>query len=278
MNLLLLEPDLRLSKALSARLGSQGRVFDATEIEPAMEAASRGELHAAFGETAYLPRLAELRAMGVPCGIWTSRSIDDLVPQAKASGISVLASKTHPILLDELLLAARAWADGFRPGVPKYLAPEGAIDGSLEVEHPDAVGAACRQVLATLRGPLASSRRLRLVLDELLTNSLHHGGGAPARLEWGSDSVRHAFVVRDRAGMLQPDEALRVLDRHLHGEGLQDARGRGLHLSRIYADRLYVSVVPGRLTESAAVFWNRPGAYQGFKPIWILSTDRVKED
>lgn len=278
MNLLLLEPDPRLPKALSVRLGNQGRVLDPTQIALAEKLAGEGLLDGVFGESSSLPELARFRAMGVPCGIWTSRSVDELVEPARAAGISLIASKTHPILLDEILLAVSAWADGFRPGLAKYLHPDAVATGSLEVESAGDVGSVCRRVLATLPGAIGSSRRLRLVLDELLTNSLHHGGGVPARLDWGCDEIRFAFVVRDRAGKLLPDEAMRVLDRHLHGEGLQDARGRGLHLSRIYADRLYVSVVPGVLTESAAIFWNRPGAFQGYKPIWILSSDRVKED
>jgi len=275
MNILLLEPDLRLPRALSVRLGSRGRVFDLSERDEAREFAATGRLHAAFGEAAYLADLAELRAMGIPCGVWTSRSVDDVVFAARAAAVSVIVSKTHPILLDELLMATESWVDGFCPGVAKYLAEDGVAGGGFDVHHPDQVADCCRAVISTLPGTLGGSRRLRLVLDELMTNTLHHGGGVAARVEWGSDGVRNVFVVRDQAGALVPDEALRVLDRHLHGEGLQDRRGRGLHLSRIYADRLYVSVVAGRMTESAAVFWNHPGAFQGFKPIWILSADRI---
>jgi anti-sigma regulatory factor (Ser/Thr protein kinase) len=278
MNLLLLEPDPRLPKAMSVRLGDQGRVLDATGMDAALELAGAGRLDAAFGEASRIGDLARLVSLGVPCGLWTSRSVDELVEPARNAGISLIASKTHPIFLEEILMAAGSWSDGFRPGLAKYLQPGVPAIGSVEVSSATDVAGVCRQVLATLPGAIGSSRRLRLVLDELLTNSLHHGGGVPARLEWGCDDIRCAFVVRDAAGRLVPDEAMRVLDRHLHGEGLQDARGRGLHLCRIYADRLYVSVVPGKLTESAAIFWNRPGAFQGYKPIWILSTDRIKED
>lgn len=278
MNLLLLEPDLRLARALAASIGDRGRVYDLSRREEALALAAEGRLHAVFGEATYLPDMAELRALGVPCALWTSRSVDDLVLAARAASVSVLVSKTHPVLLEELLLAADSWRHGLRRGVGKYLSSDWESLGELSVSHADEVGDACREVLASLDPAMRGNRRLRLVLDELMTNSLHHGGGVPARVEWGRDGVRHAFVVRDAAGRLEPDEALRLLDRHLHGEGLQDPRGRGLHLSRIYADRLYVSVVPERMTESAAIFWNRPGTFQGFKPIWILSTDRTKED
>ncbi len=278
MNLLLLEPDLRLARALATSIGDRGQVFDLSRWDEALALAAEGRLHAVFGEAAYLPEMAQLRAQGVPCALWTARSVDDLVLAARSASVSVLVSKTHPVLLEELLLAAECWMHGFRPGVGKYLAPGWTTLGELSVSDAQEVGDACRSILGTLGSEMRGNRRLRLVLDELMTNSLHHGSGVPAKVEWAGDGVRHAFVVRDAAGKLEPDEALRLLDRHLHGEGLQDPRGRGLHLSRIYADRLYVSVVPGRMTESAAIFWNRPGTFQGFKPIWVLSTDRTKED
>jgi len=278
MNLLLLEPDLRLARALASSLGDRGQVFDLSRWDEALALAKEGRLHAVFGEAAYLSDMAELRALGVPCALWTARSVDDLVLAARAASISVLVSKTHPVLLEELLLAAATWKDGFCQGIGKYLSAGWTPLGELSVGSADEVGDACRTVIASLGPEMRSNRRLRLVLDELMTNSLHHAGGVAARVEWGRDGIRHAFAVRDRAGRLEPDEALRLLDRHLHGEGLQDPRGRGLHLSRIYADRLYVSVVPGRMTESAAIFWNRPGTFQGFKPIWILSADRTKEE
>lgn len=278
MNLLLLEPDLRLPRALAARMGEKvGRVLDITQIEQARTLAGQGLLHAVFGEADQLPLLGEFRQMGVPCAVWTSRSVDDLVFPARKSNVTVLVSKTHPVQLDELLFAAEQWVTGIQPGVAKLLrsSDRSSIE-NLVVSHPDEVGGACRQILATLPATLGSSRRLRLVLDELMTNSLHHGGGVPAQVDWGNDATRFVFSVRDSAGKLDPDEGLRLLDRHLHGEGIQDPRGRGLHLSRIYADRLYVSVVPGQMTESIAVFWRHPGAFQGFKPIWILSSDRVR--
>lgn len=278
MTILLLEPDIRLVKALSARLGERACVLGSRDLDAARELAARGELDAVLGEAGSLEILAGFALLGIPCGIWTSRSVDELVSPARRAGVSLIASKTHPLLLEELVMALESWGLGFDAGIGKYLASDGIRLGCMEVASPGDVAEACRTVLAGLPGALGSSRRLRLVLDELMTNTLHHGGGVPARVEWGGDGDRHVFLVRDAAGRLSPDEALRLLDRHLHGEGLQDPRGRGLHLSRIYADRLYVSVVPGRLTESAAVFWNRPGAYQGYKPVWVLSAGRTREE
>lgn len=277
MTILLLEPDIRLVKALSARLGVDVAVLGLADSARAQELAELGELDAVLGEAAYLDDLARFAAKAVPCALWTSSNVDDLIAPARAAGLSLIATKTHPLLLDEILMALGNWCDGLGSGVERYLSKDMVRLGAMLIEQPSGVAEACRTILASLSGTLGSSRRLRLVLDELMTNTLHHGGGAAATVEWGSDGTKHVFLVRDPAGRLSPDETLRLLDRRLHGEGLHDPRGRGLHLSRIYADRLYVSVVPGLSTESAAVFWNRPGAYQGYKPVWIQRIQRMKE-
>jgi len=276
MTVLLLDPDTRLVKALTARLGCDAVVLGPSGVAKAIALAGAGRLDAVLGEALHLSDLAAFASMGVPCGLWTSNDVDDLIGPARAAGISLIATKTQPLLLDEILMALGNWMDGLGTGVERYLGGDGIRLGAMVVEKPGGVADACRAVLASLSGPLGDSRRLRLVLDELMTNTLHHGGGAAATVEWGSDGVKHVFIVRDPAGRLSPDEILGLLDRRLRGEGLLDPRGRGLHLSRIYADRLYVSVVPGLSTESAAVFWNHPGAYQGHKPVWVQKIKRTR--
>ena len=78
MNLLLLEPDIRLVKALSARLGAGAVVLDAARREEAEALARAGRLDAVFGEAAHLGELAAFASEGIPAGLWTSRSVDDL--------------------------------------------------------------------------------------------------------------------------------------------------------------------------------------------------------
>jgi len=171
-------------------------------------------------------------------------------------------------------LSERGWS----PGLGKYLGPGARVLGQESAGAIGQVAPLCRHVQQGLDGILRNGRRLRLVLDELLSNAIHHSPAGGAVLEWGQDAVRHVFVVRDEAGTLSPPEVLRLLDRHLRAEGLLDPRGRGIHLSRIYADRLYATVVPGRATEIAAVFWNTPGTHEGFKPVWLLETKLAGKD
>jgi anti-sigma regulatory factor (Ser/Thr protein kinase) len=186
--------------------------------------------------------------------------------------LGLLLTKTDPVLLEEISLAVSLTEDGWSPGVAKYLGATPEVFGHETAASLEQVAGLCRHVQGGLDGSLRGWRRLRLVLDELLSNAIHHSPAGAAQLEWGRDATRHVFVVRDEAGTFSPAEALRLLDRHLRGEGLLDPRGRGLHLSRIYADRLYATTVPGKVTEIAAVFWNTPGIHEGFKPVWMMET------
>lgn len=269
---LLLDPDPHLAPWLGAALER-----DVLPCRTAEELLERGRDGASFalseveisGRLDGLRALGALRRKGVPVALWTSMSVDGLLPPAIEEGLELLLTKTRPRLLEEIALAMSLHERGWTPGISKFLGVGSELLGSRRVEAIDEVAAACGHIQSGLDGALRQGRRLRLVLDELLSNAVHHGGGC-AVVEWGRDASRHVFVVRDETGGLVPADAMRLMDRHLRAEGLLDPRGRGLHLSRIYADRLYATVVPGRATEIAAVFWNQPGAHEGFKPVWLL--------
>ncbi|MBK9579999.1 MAG: hypothetical protein IPK50_17505 [Fibrobacterota bacterium] len=278
--ILLLDPDPALPHLLASsfectvnacRLPEElpGKLLDAPDL--------------VIGETEFLEAgdtlasLSEIRKQGIPAFIWTSHEVDPYLTECRAGNLSMLLTKTSPLLLDEIGLAIQLRLRGYVPGISKYLGGGSTCLGHEELTALNQVGKLCRHVQSGLEGPLATSRRLRLVLDELISNALHHSSRSVARLEWGMDHQKHIFVVKDESGSLDALEAMRLLDRHLRGEGLMDPRGRGLHLSRIHADRLYATVVPGKVSEIVAVFWNTPGAFQGAKPVWFLETGMGQE-
>lgn len=266
---------------LSAGLGR--RVVGCRRVEEFDERTEDGAVFA-LGEVEINGNLDGLRALGrakrrgIPSALWTAMSVDGLLPPSREEDLGRLLTKTEPVLFEEIALAVSMAEDGWSSGVSKYLGAHPQILGKESVSSLDQISPLCRLVQGGLDGDLRGWRRLRLVLDELLSNAIHHSPAGAAHLEWGCDSMRHVFVVRDGAGTFSPAEALRLLDRHLRGEGLLDPRGRGLHLSRIYADRLYATVVPGEATEVAAVFWNTPGIHEGFKPVWMLEARPAGKD
>ena len=84
----------------------------------------------------------------------------------------------------------------------------------------------------------------------------------------GRDSEKYGVSVMDTSGNLTKKNALFKIDRHIHGEGLLDEDGRGLHMSRIYSDRFIINIKKDVATE--AIFMNYLGEkYKGFKPLYI---------
>jgi len=274
--ILLLDPDPRPAPLLANRLGV--KVVSCRTVREAFAALETETVGMVVGESALetdfdgLEALSAIQSTGIPVVVWTARSVDELVAPARALGLGVVTAKTTPLLLDELSLAWKLCTVGWSPGLEKFLGTGAQVLGEEAASELVQVSSLCRKVQASLETPLSSSRRLRLVLDELLSNAIHHSPHAAATIRWGRDATKHVFSVQDPSGILEPDETMRLLDRHIRGEGLLDSRGRGLHLSRIYADRLYVNVVPSVATEVVAVFWNQIGAFQGFKPVWMLRT------
>lgn len=274
--ILLLDPDPRPAALLAARLGA--KVVACRNVDEAQAAIESGPVGMVVGEAAIQSDFDGLEAMGrwqtngIPCVVWTARSIDEMVGPARNAELGVITAKTSPMLLDELAMAWELYHVGWRPGLSKFMGPGSIAIGTENAIALDEVASMCRRIQTGLEGGLSTSRRLRLVLDELLSNAIHHSPIGTATMSWGRDATKHVFSVRDPSGALHPDETMRLLERHIRGEGLLDSRGRGLHLSRIYADRLYVNVVPGQITEVAAIFWHQAGAHQGFKPIWMLTT------
>jgi hypothetical protein len=84
----------------------------------------------------------------------------------------------------------------------------------------------------------------------------------------GRDSEKYGVAVIDTSGKLNKQHVLFRIDRHIHGEGLLDENGRGLHMSRMYSDRLIINIKRNVTTE--AIFINYlTEKYKGFKPLNI---------
>jgi hypothetical protein len=128
---------------------------------------------------------------------------------------------------------------------------------------------------------------VQILLEELITNAVYHapvdGSGhekyvkhAPVVLEESEavavtlarDSEKFGVSVLDRSGRLTREQVLYRLDRHVSAEGVLDDSGRGLHMSRLYADRLIINIRPGVATEVIfLVYYERK--FVGFKPLYI---------
>jgi hypothetical protein len=58
------------------------------------------------------------------------------------------------------------------------------------------------------------------------------------------------------------------LDRHVRGEGMLDCSGRGIHMTRVFADRMVINILPGCKTEMVIMNYFLP-KYRGYRPLYI---------
>jgi hypothetical protein len=85
---------------------------------------------------------------------------------------------------------------------------------------------------------------------------------------WGFDSEKYGISIVDNQGRLTKETVLYKIDRHVRGEGMLDDSGRGLHMSRLFADRMFINIMPGKKTEVIIMNYF-PAKYQGHKPLYI---------
>ncbi|MDD5675534.1 MAG: ATP-binding protein, partial [Chitinivibrionales bacterium] len=128
---------------------------------------------------------------------------------------------------------------------------------------------------------------VRILLEELITNAVYHapvdGNGQEkysklsavtleereaVKITLGNDAEKYGVAVLDTSGKLTKEQVLFWLDRHIHGEGIMDEHGRGLHMSRMYADRLIINIKKDAATEVIVLNY-LDEKYKGYKPLYI---------
>jgi anti-sigma regulatory factor (Ser/Thr protein kinase) len=132
-----------------------------------------------------------------------------------------------------------------------------------------------------------TSGDMKLVLDETITNAIYHApktsdGREKYRefsevalqpheyvyVECGWDTEKFGVSVSDSQGKLHKETVFRKIERHSAGEGLLDDSGRGLHMSRLFADTMIINIRPDVRTEVILINYISK-KYKGYKPLYI---------
>ena len=87
-------------------------------------------------------------------------------------------------------------------------------------------------------------------------------------LECGYDAEKYGIAVIDNMGRLTKDTVLYKIERQMSGEGVLDDSGRGLHMSRLFSDRLIINIAPKIKTEVILINYFSH-KYRGYKPLYI---------
>lgn len=223
----------------------------------------------------------------VKTALITAYNTDDYVRLAKQNNISNIITKSVPFNFDEFNSIVHGLVTEDIFGIRKYLLPDFRMAGEYTVRCSDEIIATEEKILEEISRFHKPEPYVQILLEELITNAVYHAPvdangnekyekhsqvtlqeNEAVRICLGLDGEKYGVSVMDTSGMLTREQVLFRIDRHIHAEGVLDENGRGLHMSRLYADRLIINIKPNIKTE--VIFLNYTDKkYKGYKPLYI---------
>ena len=221
----------------------------------------------------------------------TAYNVEDYLELALKYDIGNIFVKTAPFNFNELSVIIKNLITNTIFGLDQYFDTSAKKNGFLikAARHLDSHA----RVITELIGDYKRSKRLEVVIVELLTNAIFYGikSESPERKdEWDvscelpeekaiavtviRDEEKYGLSVCDKGGRLKKSDVLYWMNRQIERDtsglpvGLFDAHGRGLFIARRYIDRLIVNVHNGVKTEIVIInYFNK--TFYGFKPLYI---------
>ncbi|MBD3319706.1 MAG: response regulator, partial [Chitinivibrionales bacterium] len=217
----------------------------------------------------------------------TGYNIDDYVRMAKESNISNIISKSTPFNFDEFNSIVYGLVTENIFGLDKYMLPDCAIIRDYTLKKTSEINIVEQEIINSISEFHRPQLFVQILLEEIITNAVYHApvnrdgkrkyqkhstveldDKEKVKICLGKDSEKYGVSVIDTSGRLTKEQVLFRLDRHIHGEGLLDENGRGLHMSRMYADRLIINI--NKHTSTEVIFINYlDEKYKGSKPLII---------
>jgi CheY-like chemotaxis protein len=217
----------------------------------------------------------------------TAYNIDDYVRLARKSGVSNIIPKTSPFNFHELDALVDGLLSGNIFGIARYLLPQHTLLGEFCVKSSAEAKDVREAAVDLLTKHLGVAGDMQLILDEIVTNAVYHAPSFPdgtqkyeefssvtlspgefVRLECGCDAEKYGVAVIDNMGRLTKDTVLQKIERQRSGKGALDDSGRGLHMSRLFSDRLIINIAPKKKTEVILINYFSH-KYRGYKPLYI---------
>jgi CheY-like chemotaxis protein len=217
----------------------------------------------------------------------TAYNIDDYIRVAKEYGISNIIPKTIPFNYNELGVIIDGLLTENIFGLDRYLLRDQRLEAQLCIRASEEAKVVHEKITAMITERFGTSGDFKLIMDEMITNAIYHAPTNPGGekkyeeyvpivldpseyvyVHYGYDSEKYGVAVIDNQGRLKKETVLYKIDRHLRGEGMLDDSGRGIHMSRLFADRLIINIHPQKKTE--VIFMNYfSNKYSGYKPLCI---------
>ena len=217
----------------------------------------------------------------------TAYNIDEYVRVAKDSSITNIIPKTVPFNFSELDTIVSGLLSGDVFGLSKYLLQEKTTLDTTWIKSTQDAREYRERVVEIFNSKFGTSGDMKLIFDEIVTNAIYH---APTHsdgtekyqefsdvtlepseyiyVECGYDREKYAISITDYQGKLSKETVLYKIDRQLTGEGVLDDSGRGIHMSRLFADRMIINIEPNKRTEVILINYFSH-KYRGYKPLYI---------
>jgi CheY-like chemotaxis protein len=217
----------------------------------------------------------------------TAYNIDDYIRMAKDNDVSNIIPKSTPFNFDEFNSMVNNLVSEKIFGLGQYMLADYKVESQYRIVDSLDISKVEDDILGRIEGFLKPQPFVQILLEELITNAVYHApvdemgrekylkhsdvvleDSEAVLVTLGRDSEKYGVSVTDTSGKLTKQQVLYRFDRHLHGEGLLDECGRGIHMSRVYSDRLIINICKNSATE--AIFINYfDEKYKGFKPLYI---------
>jgi CheY-like chemotaxis protein len=291
---LIVDDEPRIRSLLTQVLAAHYQVSSAADGETALELAAEKRFDLVLSDI-HLPGrngfelLAEIKQR-MPHTLrllMTSYNVNDCLPRALEYGLPSIIAKTVPFNARELLSTLAMLLEGSRFGLDNYLGKQAVIGGVYELHTAFEVRILQQRLMHTLPCTPEGLHTMMLLLDELVSNALFHAWGeagsegrqhkcatlqaghaVPITVQWGYDEEKFGIGVSDGGGALTAQRVLEKITHHRDGAGIDDESGRGLYISRMLSDRMFITIAPSIRTEVVIMNYFNP-IYKGFKSIFI---------
>jgi anti-sigma regulatory factor (Ser/Thr protein kinase) len=213
--------------------------------------------------------------------------VNDYLQQTLEYDLSNLISKTVPFNFIEIQILLDALLTESIFGLNRYLLGDGLIMNSYSIRSTQEARQAREAITGMFSQMFGTAGDMNLILDEIITNALYHAPANPdgtkkyesyqsinldkneyVQVDCGADSEKYGVSVTDPSGRLTKNKVLETVHRQVSGQGLLEDHGRGIHISRLFSDRMIINIKPGSRTEVILMnYFTRK--YQGYKPFYI---------
>jgi len=221
----------------------------------------------------------------------TAHTIEEFIGQLMENELSCVLTKSVPFPVQEVLETVEALLSREIFGIHRHVAPGTKVTRCLVRHHADIV-----EISDSIANLADGRRRIHLctILNEILTNAVYYGvrnehgdrketwtrdfelaEADCVTVETASDHEKLAITVTDPGGRLDRSTVLHWLNRQISRDenglplGIFDNHGRGFFISRVFSDRLSISIERGRRSEVTLVLW-KGAPPLGEKPLMIL--------